>query len=77
MRNWIRIIAIAIAAYAIYYGVTSENWKPAIATLALSFLALVASRAKSSGRYDTSVGASLGSSHNSSNCDDGGGGGDC
>ena len=86
MRLLVRLVSIAVAAYACYAGATTGEWKASIAIVALCTLVFLVSFAtKTSGSKSGSHGdssaaiytPSISSSSSSSCSSDAGGGGDC
>lgn len=84
MRLLVRLVSIAVAAYACYAGATTGEWKASIAIIALCTLVFLVSFAtktggsKSGSHGDSSAAIYTPSSSSSSSCgSDAGGGGDC
>ena len=84
MRLLIRLVSLAVAAYACYAGTTTGEWKASIAIIALCtlvFLVLFATKtggSKSGSHGDSSAAIYTPTSSSSSSCgSDAGGGGDC
>lgn len=85
MRLLVRLVSIAVAAYACYSGATTGEWKVSIAIISLCGLVFLVSLitkshgSRSSSHGDSSAAIYTPSSSSSSSCssDGGGGGGDC
>ena len=83
MRLLIRLVSLAVAAYACYSGATTGEWKASVAIVALCalvFLVSFATKARgkaSSSHADSSAAIYTPTSSSSSSCGSDGGGGDC
>ena len=83
MRLLLRLVSIAVAAYACYAGVSTGEWKVSIAIIslcALMFLITFIPKTRGGTSGSQSDGASAiytPSSSSSSSCGSDGGGGDC
>ena len=84
MKLLVRLVSVAVAAYALYVGATTNDWKGAIATISLCALVVLISfvtqrvGSKPGSHGDSGAAIYPSSIDSSSSCSsDGGGGGDC
>ena len=83
MKFLIRLVSLAVAAYACYAGTTTGEWKASIAIIAVCTLVLLVSFAtktsgsKSGSHGDSSAAIYTPTSSSSSSCGSDAGGGDC